>query len=269
MRSTATLIASILALSPLGSQPVLAASPLAELQKTLNSAPDESQRLTAFSKLEASGALDAQQIIRSITDTSPLIRANALRVGTSIATQDPELELRLLALAHDRSSPVRLQLLASLPKLPSPKSSALFLQVLSAEIENPNSWPTAITSLKENLWPALLKLHTDPSWKKDSSGRTRFLELASDALRQSASIETISAIFDFCADSTLPDQRWFRIALLRGLLGRAPGIKEPAPKTVRLDSTPASLQTLLSSKDSDIRKILTAPGALILWPSSP
>ncbi|MEI6714138.1 MAG: hypothetical protein WCO60_10325 [Verrucomicrobiota bacterium] len=268
MRSTAPLLASILALSPLCPQPSLAASASAELQKALNSAPEESNRLTAFSKLEAAGTLDAQQIIRSITDTSPLVRAQALRVGTALAVQDPELELRLLALAHDRSAPVRLQLLSSLPKLPNPKSNVLFLQVLSAEIENPAAWPIAIASLKDNLWPTLLKLHTEPSWKKDSIGRSRFLELATNSLRESGSIETISAIFDFCADSTPPDQRWFRLALLRGLLGRTPAPKEPVPKTVHLDSIPPSLQTLLSSKDSDIRKILTAPEGLILWPSS-
>jgi hypothetical protein len=241
-----------------------------ELQRILNNDPDESKRLDAFSKLETANAIDAQQVIRSITDTSPIIRANALRIGTPLAAQDPELEIRLLALANDRTSPVRLQLLACLPSFRSPKRGDLFIRVLSAEIENPKAWGIVLSTQKDELWSTITRLVNESAWTKESPGRIRFLELAANAIRENEALDSINALLTFAANDSPPTQRWCRLALLRGLLGRPISLKtSPPKKTLRLEKTPAALKTLLTSKDSEIRKILLSPGQLLTWPEIP
>jgi len=107
--------------------------------KTLNTDPSEVRRLEAFVLLEQTGALDAKQISRSICDTAPALRAAALRAGEAFAKEDTELELRLIALNHDHSAPVQLQLLKSLPNFTHPTAAIALKKVVQALLKSPDS----------------------------------------------------------------------------------------------------------------------------------
>lgn len=100
------------------------------LLRVLNSDPSESKRLEALKQLETSGPLEPAQIQRSITDTSPAIRAAMVRLGTPLCAGDPELALRLLALANDRTPQVQRQMLLSLPSLSHPEAKAVYSRLL-------------------------------------------------------------------------------------------------------------------------------------------
>ena len=104
--------------------------------KTLNTDLSEAARLEAFVLLEKTGALDSKQISRSLCDTAPALRAAALRVGEGLAQGDTELELRLIALNHDRSALVQLQLLKSLPNFSHPTAATALRKVIQTLLKS-------------------------------------------------------------------------------------------------------------------------------------
>ena len=121
------------------------------LLRILNTDQSETKRLEALQSLEKTGGIDAQQIARSICDTSAKIRATMVRLGTQMATEDPELELRLIALANDKSPIVQIQMLKSLPLLQSPRAAAAFQKLLGASL---NAKDAELRSLAESLQKA-------------------------------------------------------------------------------------------------------------------
>ncbi len=242
----------------------------ADLLSVLNKDHEEEKRLEAFKKLEALSAIDARQICRSITDTSAAVRAQAVRVGEPLAATDPELELRLLALAYDKSPLVRLQMLSTLPTLRHPHAQEVLLYVISAEIENPKAWPLAVVALNGRLGPHIQALISDPFWKKQTPGRQGFLEFAANALRETGAGDSFTSLLELISDDEPTPPRWMRLALLRGLLGQFSGPERPAVlKPLHLTEIPVGLRPLLASKDSVIRKLIKAPGALLSWPAQP
>ena len=102
----------------------------APLLHALNTDPSETKRLEALAKLEKGGNLDARQISRSISDTSARIRAAMVRVGAPLAANDPDLELRLIALSFDRTPEVQRELLKALPGFKHPSAKSAFRRVL-------------------------------------------------------------------------------------------------------------------------------------------
>ncbi len=120
----------------------------APLLRILNSDPSETKRLDALAQLERTRSVDAQQIARSICDTSPAIRAAIVRIGAGLALNDPELQLRLIALSNDRSPLVQAQMLKTLPTFPSARASDSLRKLLiaAARSEDPD-----LRSLAESL----------------------------------------------------------------------------------------------------------------------
>lgn len=115
-----------------GSAVCAAAEGRTALLRTLNTDSSEQKRLGALAELEKDGPLEASQISRSITDTSPSIRAAMIRIGAPLAASDPDLELRLIALAHDRSPEVQLQMLKTLPSLRHASAKAAYRKLLAS-----------------------------------------------------------------------------------------------------------------------------------------
>jgi hypothetical protein len=100
------------------------------LLRILNSDTSEAKRLDALSQLEKSGPLEAAQILRSITDTSPAIRAAMVRLGAPLCGADPELAVRLLALSNDRAPQVQRQMLLLLPSITHPDARTAYRKLL-------------------------------------------------------------------------------------------------------------------------------------------
>lgn len=129
-------------------RPIQAADTAAHLLRVFNTDPIEQNRLDALAQLEKGAALDSKQITRSICDTSPAIRAAMIRIGTPLVAQDPDLESKLLALAHDPQPKVQMQLLKSLPEFPSPKAAETLRKLLQKGIQSPDK---ALRSLAESM----------------------------------------------------------------------------------------------------------------------
>ena len=118
------------------------------LLRVLNTDQSEVKRLEALRALEKTGGIDVQQILRSICDTSPAIRAEVIKLGTHMAVSDPELEMRLVALANDRAPIVKMQMLKSLPQFPSPRAGTAFQKLLADALGSKN---TELRLLAESL----------------------------------------------------------------------------------------------------------------------
>jgi hypothetical protein len=94
--------------------------------------------LEALRQLEKEGPLESAQIQRSITDTSPSIRAAMVRLGAPLSEKDAELALRLLALANDKSPQVQRQMLLSLPSFAHPEAKAVYRKLLASARNSAN-----------------------------------------------------------------------------------------------------------------------------------
>ena len=108
------------------------------LLSTLNSDPSEAKRLDALRQLEKRGPLETAQILRSLTDTSPAIRAAMVRLGAPLAAGDPELALRLLALSNDRAPQVQRQMLLVLPGFTHTEAGAAYRKLLESARRSSN-----------------------------------------------------------------------------------------------------------------------------------
>ncbi len=128
--------------------PAQAAETSAHLLRVFNTDPVEQNRLDALAQLEKGTAIDSKQITRSICDTSPAIRAAMIRMGTPLLAQDPDLESKLLALAHDPQPKVQIQLLKSLPAFPSPKAAETLRKLLQKGLQSPDK---ALRTLAESM----------------------------------------------------------------------------------------------------------------------
>ena len=133
-----TLFLFLASLTLTGLLPCPGADPNLALLRTLNADPSETRRLEALKQLEKSGPLESAQILRSIADTSPAIRAAMVRLGAPLCAADPELALRLLALANDRAPQVQRQMLLVLPSLAHPDAKATYRKLLENARRSPN-----------------------------------------------------------------------------------------------------------------------------------
>jgi hypothetical protein len=248
----------------------LAADPAskAELLRLLNTAQEEAPRLAALRKLEASGAVDAPLLMRCLTDTSPRVRAEVLRIGKPWLTTDPELELRFLALVHDRSPIVRQELLKTLPAMTSERARATWIPLLKKEIDSPGTPHLAVQALGHRILPTLQTLALAPEWNTASAGKITFFEFAANTLCDPPTPDVAVALLSLCAEPTRP--KWMRLAILRGANGRIqPSRPGSDLKTLRFPEAPSPLRNLLHSKDPEILSLLTAPGGRFLWPAGP
>jgi hypothetical protein len=114
----------------------------------LNTDSSEANRLAALQSLERDGGIDTVQVLRSICDTSPAIRAAMVRIAAPLVATDPELELRLIALANDRAAIVQIQMLKSLPSFPSARAADAFQKLVAKSLRSSDQ---TLRALAESL----------------------------------------------------------------------------------------------------------------------
>lgn len=133
-----TLLLFLASFALAGLLPCPGADPHLALLRTLNSDTSEAKRLDALSQLEKNGPLEAAQILRSLTDTSAVIRAAMVRLGAPLCGGDPELAVRLLALSNDRAPQVQRQMLLVLPSFPQAEARAAYRKLLETARRSPS-----------------------------------------------------------------------------------------------------------------------------------
>lgn len=268
-----SLLLSLLILSSPTRLPLLQSAPSPDpvASKILNSDPLEARRLEALHQLERAGSLTPSLLLKTITDISPTLRAEALRIAIPLASGDPELELRLLALSHDTSPEVRRKMLPFLASSSNPKARPLFLTVALKSVDHPSLWPLALPPWGKDLTTSLSSLCQIEPARNLRETRTRFLIVAANHVREHLPRDSVETVLRMIPRADL-FPRWSRIALLKGLLGHtedAPAEFASRQKSLTFDSIPEAIQEVLRSKEKELQKVLQEPNPALVWPHSP
>jgi len=232
----------------------------AELVRILNTDGDHQKRLAALHLLEKTSPPDSKQITRSIADTSAEIRAEVIRLALPLVPQDPELQIRLLALSNDRSETVRLQLLRSIRHFSHPSKQKSLLRILTLQVTSADGALAAGRMLQGFEWEVLKSLLTNPDFRNQTETNAKILDLLTAPIAKLP--ESILEALDFiAADVGVPP--WLQTAILRGIRPTESEVKLPLPRK------PTSLATLTSSADTDLSEAAKRLESHLVWPEFP
>lgn len=235
------------------------ASPSA-LSQILNTDGDDQKRLNALRELEETSPPDAKQITRSLADTSAAVRTEVIRLALPLIAGDDELQIRLLALANDRSESVRLQLLKSIRHFNHASAKKSLLRILTIQVGSKAGAAAAESALQGLEWETLKGLLANPDFNAPTETNAKILHLFTTSIATLP--ESMMELLDFMAsDDTIPPGR--RAAILRGVCPRANDAKLPLPRK------PDSLRSLTSSAEADVRDAARQLESHFVWPEFP
>jgi hypothetical protein len=228
-----------------------AASPNGTLIQSVNTDPDPIRRLQALKTLQQNGDLDARQIARSLTDTSPAIRAEIIQCAAPFLREDTELQRKILALGNDKSAVVRLTLLRNLALFDPSLIANPLARVLTAQSRSSEGWNAALLTLEDKLPLVVRPLFREPhplhpSSETSAMFRRLGVQLASRSDWLAAALEMISEA------ATAP--LWQRVAFLEGLSKPATALSLSHEGRKTLEALAASSEPAVASLASELRR---------------
>lgn len=231
-----------------------------ELSHVLNTDGDDQKRLSALRQLEETSPPDAKQITRSLADTSAAIRAEIIRLALPLIATDNELQIRLLALANDRSESVRLQLLKFIHHFNHPSVKKSLLRILTLQVGSTAGTAAAESAIQGSEWQILKQLLGNPNFNVPTEAHSKILHLLTTGI---ATIpESMMELLDFIAsDATIPPGR--RAEILRAACPRENDAKLPLPRK------PDALFSLTSSPEAEIHDAARQLESHLVWPEFP
>lgn len=230
------------------------------LRALVRSHPDDRTRLHALWTLDGLGEVDAQLLRSALADTSPHVRAAAIRVSEPrLAEANTLVYTEVMRLLPDRAPVVRRQLAASLGELPKTRRDAAMLDVITRHGDDPIVADLVVTGLAGHELPFLEHLLASPAAReKTASTVVQSLSAAIVRAREGASVQRLLAL---AGHPTRP--RWLRMAILAGAqsaTGQRGGV------TVSLPSTPSGLMAAMASADTGIRARARQVAESMTWP---
>jgi len=243
------------------------------LKDLLHTAPDWRTKLHALGTLGGLGALDAETLRPLYGDSSPDVRAWAIRWSEPwLAEAGSPLAAGALGLMDDPSWTVRHQLAASIGELPKAARTAPSLTMLQRYGGDAITVDAVVSGLAEMEADVLDRLLGDGAAPETTAEGVAML---AGALARSRRAAVVSSVLDKAAATTRP--AWQRIALLRGVeAGLSPGERTPGtgpraaapPAPVKMPAPPASLARM-AAESGDVGKRATAIAAHLDWPGKP
>lgn len=227
---------------------------------------DERARLHALWTLDGLGAADRSTLLAAAEDSSPHLRAAAVRIAEPLVGRgDEDLTRVILGLLGDQSVLVRRQVAASVGELPVNLRDDALQQVAIIAGDDPIVADLVVSGLRDRELPFLeLLLASD----QDERSAATIQALASTVMRgrDAGSVEHLLAL-------AVDDERaaWQRVALLEGL--RPPGGRgfggRGAASIVELRREPQQLLRLTSSQDSVVARLAGEVSQALGWPGKP
>ena len=242
------------------------------LKDLLRTAPDWRTKLHALGALGGLGALDAETLRPLYGDSSPDVRAWAVRWSEPwLAEPSHPLAADALRLMDDPSWTVRHQLAASIGELPRTaraRSALALLQRYGRDAITVDAVVSGLAGMEAEVLDRLL----DGAGNADAAEGTAML---AGALARSRNAAALSSLLDKAATTTRPP--WQRTALLRGVeAGLGPGERTPGtgprdtapPAPVKMPAPPPSLAHM-ASESGDMGKLATTIASHLDWPGKP
>jgi len=135
-------------------------------------------RMHALYGLDALGALDAERVLRALSDEHPRIREHAVRLSERVLAASADVRRRLYALVDDDDLRVRYQLAFTLGDVSEGQRTEALARL--AERDGGNSWvrPAILSSLSTGAGEVLARLVADETYRQSEAGRSMLESLA-------------------------------------------------------------------------------------------
>ncbi len=202
--------------------------------------PDEFARLHAIWTLEGLGGIDADFVARATKDSSPKIRATAIRVAEPLLA-DAKLGEQILVLAHDSQEEVRRQLVFSLGETKGGVYEKALAEILERDAAKPIFVEAALSGLRDREYSFLQQCLKAPSWREENQGGAKLISALAHAFVNSG--QNLGPMLAQIGDGKEPRQ-WVRLAILEGLT---------AAQKRGMTEIPGELRTLGSSQDDAVK----------------
>lgn len=180
-------------------------------------------RLHALWVLEGMGKLRSEVIVRSLRDTEPGVRENAVRLAEFHMVADPSLVQPLLSLQNDNNPKVRFQLLCTLGDIDTPQAAKVRETILFRDLDD--SWvqmaALGARSAQQGLLDVVIK-----RYKAGVPAYASLVERLSTMTGRSGNPDAIKALIRR-ALGTKPANTW-QSSVLKGLASGINGKKLPA-----------------------------------------
>jgi mono/diheme cytochrome c family protein/glucose/arabinose dehydrogenase len=276
------------------------------LEKMAAEGPTPVSRLHALWSLDGMGKLDGAVAVKATADPDPHVRANAIRLSEPLLVPTTRAQAlpALLKLVSDEDPDVQLQLAVTLAEVPDPAAEDAVVKLLSSKAADPAMMRDAVISgLRGRELDFAEKLLAQPEWESATPDRTTTLLSLAQCIQAEHRSAPVKRLLDLTAAQ--PEGSWRQIALLKGLLPKTVATK-PAPKPatkpatapsahplvassesttkpatkpstpsgppvklIYLDAEPASLVTLLDSKNKEVKGIAEQVNKRLAWPGKP
>ncbi len=238
-----------------------------QLQRLARESSDWKTRLHALWTLDGLDAIQTSQIEQALKDSSPDVRAAAIRLSERFLGQDAHpLAAAVLRLADDASWTVRRQLAATVGELPIGVRLDTAVRLFSQYADDEIAVDAIISGLRGRELEALTRM-----WN-GSARHADVLSMLAGAISRSGEVGSVQQVL---ARATAPESAdWQRLAMLKGLDAGLPAASVSRGR--RLQEQPP---VVLQQEPSDLQRLAATPGeagtlaktvvARLLWPGKP
>ena len=238
-----------------------------EVEQLLNDSPSGVARLHALWTLKGLEILKASHIERALKDSEPGVRENGIILAESNLSDSPRLVEKLLAMANDSNSRVRLQLLSTLGFLNTTPARRVRDQLLFENLEDKWMQAAALSASSGEAMRLFHRAVSTHSGVLDNESKSR-----KDFLRQIALVigarQKRAEIKRLLATTTITRKKksaWWRAATLEGL---AQGLGRKGNSSSTLNTTQKiQLLRLAETDEAELRRASLNLLAVIGLPS--
>ncbi|HXE80874.1 MAG TPA: c-type cytochrome [Vicinamibacterales bacterium] len=246
----------------------------AALRDLASGAPDHRTRLHALWTLDGLGVADDETILRALEDTSPHVRAAAVRLAEpSLSRGANPLRAAVLARVADQSPTVRRQVALSLGELPAAER----LEVLTGMLDRYGSdailVDAAISGLAGHELAVLQRLLAGRAKNGKDAARHDAIAMLAGAIVKSGDRTRIEALIGHLRGTSR--QSIYREAIVAGfeaaLVKRPPSAVPSRERSasLSLDRPPAALLELASGSSRGLARRAALVLAALDWPGKP
>ncbi|MEK6477526.1 c-type cytochrome [Catalinimonas sp. 4WD22] len=219
-------------------------------------------RFHALWTLEGMDMLQPELLLDLLTDASPLISANALRLLEPMAADDQQLQKKLgeklLQIAEDAPEELTLQMALSAEVLNTQAAYPLLAGIAERSGSSPLIRDAVISSLEDQEFRFLQTLWQSPQWKEQEPSKAIFLEMLATSVirkREPAELTALLSMLDVNEDAF----SWREKALLTSISIQG---KQGKMKPIMLASAPHVLEREAQSGASNFAVL----ASLFEWP---
>jgi mono/diheme cytochrome c family protein len=221
---------------------------------------DDKARLHALWTLDGLRQADRATIEAALTDSSPPVRAAAIRIAEPmLAQRDTALQAAVMHLIADRNATVRRQLAASVGELPAPAREDALADVVAHGGDDPVVADLVVSALRGRELAFLERLLASRSPAEARIAPS--VRALARAIVVSREAEQVQRVLALAGESSRT--HWQRLALLDGA---RPAAGQRGGFVVQLPRAPTGLIATMTSADTALRSRAAEAALSLNWP---